>query len=319
MAEVDYLSQFVDLNYIPPPKKIYKYEPYFEYRKQGLTDENVPDFAKVIFINPFIKNRLKQEFIDTFLLNYIKSKRFKDEYNGKYIVILNNLDYTIVNSIDESVALNDYQIGGKINIFIGELFTVRAGVSTVILKREQGHQTFEKIDGEKISVHKQETYKVKCGITHNETIQYGSVAYNKDIECLYDIGCEISYLFLPELWDFELNKFKDNIRNGTTEYWNKNYFNNTHSIYLTIADNNKTVVNLIHLKNPLYITINGLNPVPVYYLLIPLLEPEEESNMLFLIGLDIINQHSSIISKFNGKVELRITNQKEEIVNNFFT
>ena len=62
------------------------------------------------------------------------------------------------------------------------------------------------MDGEQLSIHKQNTYKLKCGITHNDKIEAGSVAYNPKIECIYDLGCEISYLFLPELWDFELNK-----------------------------------------------------------------------------------------------------------------
>lgn len=318
MFETDYLQQFVDPNYVAPPKTIYKYEPYFEYRQKGVTDENLPDFAYVFFTNRFIKNTLKQEFLDNFLIKYLTDKKFKARHDGKYIVVLNNTEYVIVNSIEDSDSLNNHQIGGKMNIYIGDLPRVRAGVSTIVKDKKEGNCVFKTSNGENISVYKQQTYKLKCALTHKTVLEHGSMAYNKNIDCIYDTGCEISYLFLPELWDFENYKFKNNIRNGTTEYWNRNNFGRTSCVYIEGANGNIFSVNLIYLKNPLYISVEGLNPVPVYYLLVPIEEPDENTEFLFLIGLDIINQLSSTISMFNGKVQLRLTNQKEEITNNFF-
>ena len=68
------------------------------------------------------------------------------------------------------------------------------------------------------------------------------------------------------------------------------------------------LTNFVYLSRPYYVSINGLNPVPLHLFTVP----NNNNDEMFLIGLDIINQHSSIISKFNGEVKLVIMNQKEE-------
>jgi len=313
MLEDNPFAIYRDSNYRDPPKIIYTYEPYFEYKQQGLTDENVPNFAKAMFIDPFIKNHLKQKFIDTFLLKYVNDRQFRVKNKGKYIVIIDNSEYEIVNNEQESIALRNYQKGGKLNIYIGDLMKFNGGVSKVVFDRSEGFSKLKTSDGTTIDIYKQNHYKLKCGITHLPTLQNNCVAFDNNIECVYDTGCDISFLFLLNLWNFNKFKFNEIARNGTTEYWNDNNFKKIERIEFNIADNNITFVNLIELDNPLYISINGLNPVPIYTLIVPIIEPENHKSMMFLIGLDIINQHTSIISKFNNKVELRITNQKEEM------
>lgn len=72
-------------------------------------------------------------------------------------------------------------------------------------------------------------------------------------------------------------------------------------------------VRYVFLSKPLYISIGGLKPVPINHLAVPVELPENISNFMFLVGLDVINQHTSIISRFNGDVHLKIVKQRDEL------
>jgi hypothetical protein len=69
------------------------------------------------------------------------------------------------------------------------------------------------------------------------------------------------------------------------------------------------------LTKPLYVKIGDLDSIPVYTFFISLTNDEKE---IFLIGLDVINQHSSIISRFNGTAKLVIINLICNITRTFF-
>jgi hypothetical protein len=115
-----------------------------------------------------------------------------------------------------------------------------------------------------------------------------------------------------DCWDFYGKHFNQNIENDTTEFWNDCIFDHVETVECGAAGNNSYFTPFIFLNEPLYVSIGGLNPIPINYLTIPLIQPENPSGMMLLIGLDVLNQYTSTISKFNGEVQLRITEQREE-------
>lgn len=148
-----------------------------------------------------------------------------------------------------------------------------------------------------------------CGISlHQNSTNDMVMAYYSDV--IYDSGNEITTLFRLDLWDFENECFFNN--NLLLQLWNSN-IKNIRPILVNGANSTQSSVNLIIFKNPVYISINGLKPVPIFQLLVPVKTPTDDNISMFLLGMDVISQYTSIISKFNGIVQLRIVEQREEI------
>jgi hypothetical protein len=299
-------------DYTEPPEIEYEIEPEFDYNQnEYLTEESVPNFAKAVFIDPYIKNSLKQEFLDEFLVPYLTDYSFRNKNKGKYIVFLNKKKYLIINNHDDLASVGDIN-DGKLCIHIGELPKIgNTFVSKVIINREEGDTLVKKADGGNLNIFKQNPYKITCGITHIPEVRTDHIAFDNNISCIVDTGADISYLFLFKYWKFDVSNFTNNIINGTTEYWSSRHYS-TERIETSAANNIQCLVDLIVLHTPLYISINGLNPVPIMHLLVPIKRPICDTNFTYLIGQDILTQHTYIQSKFDGKVQLRIINQREE-------
>lgn len=62
----------------------------------------------------------------------------------------------------------------------------------------------------------------------------------------------------------------------------------------------------------MYISIVGLNSVPIKIFSVPSEYPPDRKFPMYLFGLDAITQYSSTISNFDDKIQLRITNQRYE-------
>lgn len=301
----------------------YKLEPVFNYLEyDGLTEENVPDFAKAVFVDRFIPNSLKVAYIEEFLTHYIHNPQFKRENDGKYIVFSffdDELDFFIINSKDELLGRKDV---GKVRdvIPIGPLREIYSAMISCREKKVSVESTKSKVTipsqklQRNISFIKSNHYRIKCGMTLSEKYignDDPNIRFDVNLHCIFDTGADATFLFLPQYWDFEKHNFVRNSGDPVIDQWHDNVLH-VEPILNNVACGGKSHVDTIFFKNPLYVSINGLDPVPIYQMIVPLFPPKNVEEFLLLIGLDVINQYSSIISRFDGKVCLRIMNQKEE-------
>lgn len=134
-----------------------------------------------------------------------------------------------------------------------------------------------------------------CGIGINKNLnEYRT--YTK----MFDTGCTSSPLFDDSIWDFDKVCFI----NPTVEL---EYLNRIKPENIQTC-NGISHERIVYLKKPFYVSIEGLNPVEIYYFTVPL----EKETLTSLIGMDIISQHTVLLSKFDGKYGIRITELKEE-------
>lgn len=301
----------------------YVLEPLFDYLKyRELTEENVPNFAKGIFEDRLIPNKLKEIFINDFLLGYIFDSTFRNKYTGKYIVfsfIDNSLEFTIVDSKEEALNIEDI---GKIRdfVFIGPLQKVNFGMintketKIVVETSKQNINIFSEKYKRQISIERTNHYNITCGLSSSPNYMGDNdvnMRYDLRVNCIYDPGADGTFLFLLQCWDFKEQCFNKHLGDPIIDEW-YNHVDTVELIDSGIPCGLSTRVRVILLKKPLFISINGLDPVPIFKLYLPLLPPATVDSFLFLVGLDVINQHSSIISKFDGRVCLKIMNQREE-------
>lgn len=72
--------------YIGGPNQIkFKRESPFDYMSQLSEFEFIPDFAKVIFNNPYINNEDKQYVLDNIVIPYLTDPEYRQEIYGKTI------------------------------------------------------------------------------------------------------------------------------------------------------------------------------------------------------------------------------------------
>jgi hypothetical protein len=120
-SSADPFAQYRSPNYIEPDPIVYVPEPEFNYLiKDFLTEDTVPGFAKAVFIDRFIPNTLKQEFLYNFVIQYITDNNFKTHNHGKYLVFFNKKRYIITDNISNVIHMGDKR-DGKLCIHIGEL------------------------------------------------------------------------------------------------------------------------------------------------------------------------------------------------------
>jgi len=159
------------------------------------------------------------------------------------------------------------------------------------------------------------TYKTICSISHYPKLYKNKMMFPDEItindekeykQCLLDIGCERSNIFTQYLWDFPNKKFRKDLKMGRK--WNMR-IGAVYSTETTSAGENITEVVTVFLKYPLYISVGGLEPVPIHSFNVPI-EPNDE---LYLIGNDILNKHTYMVSKFSEGIGMKIIKQRTEL------
>ena len=279
-----------------------EYEEFNYYQDEVLNPKTLPNFMDVIFTNPYIPSEQKQIFLEEFAIKYLKEKKFKNSVKGKYILFFNNI-YTEI--IDKKTDAFNYGTGrdSKITIKIGELERNKQFMGKICESLKYKEDEIYTYEDTTIIYKKVSGSIIKCGMGDTNTI----IDENrfKIMDKLIDTGCDITPIFCKSLWDFKKSKFKLGMNIDHLE----NFFGFVDQ-RLTETCNGDIYVNMIYLKKPLYVTIKGLNPVPIYILSVPLLSKGTLPN---LIGLDVISQYTMMISNFNGIVEMRFTEQREEL------
>lgn len=166
-----------------------------------------------------------------------------------------------------------------------------------------------------IEIHKQ--YKIACAITHLDYIDPKHILFS-DLkivnnrshikESIIDTGAEIYNLNAQYAWDFDKMEFleKYNQNNKLNDLIGSKLVGN-----IKCAGNSFIKVLYVYLKKPLYVSVGGLKPVPIYCFLVPL-EPNEE---LYLISLDILDQLTMIKSNFRDGHYILLMNERTEFWN----
>ncbi len=77
-----------------------------------------------------------------------------------------------------------------------------------------------------------------------------------------------------------------------------------------VAGGGTIPIKKIYMNEPLYESIEGLDPVEMHEFWIPL---HPCQNQMILMGLDMIDQHTSGISLYGNRVMMKIQNQRDEL------
>jgi len=295
-------------------------QPKFIYENYDLDEDDIPIFMKVVLNNPWITISEKEKFMEEFGNTYLSNKNFRKQVKDKVLVFEKNkyIGYT-----DREDIFNIGTSGIIKNIVnIGELTQVNSFSSIIVPENKSFYtKTLSNFSNKTFDWHN--PYFVSINFSHISKLKKGCFITT---ELLFDTGNMITSNIFQKWWNYEEIYFDspddEDIESIDSESSNNLIIENsdiliswsenigfTEDITLNMPTGNSSV-KLVLLKNPMYISIGNLKPVIIHKFLMGL---RKEDNLMPLLGLDIINQHTSIISKFNGNIELRITNQREEI------
>ena len=98
---------------IPRVRKEYIFPTSFKYNK-----DDVPEFIKLVFRDPYILTEEKDRFIELFVIPFIEIPSFKEEKLGKYLLFIDN---KYVDGVISYVSELDEYKGSKVIIKIGEI------------------------------------------------------------------------------------------------------------------------------------------------------------------------------------------------------
>ena len=118
---------------------------------------------------------------------------------------------------------------------------------------------------------------------------------------IFDTGYKTTPLFDKSIWDFSRNCFMN--LNINDEYLYKILGQEIQTC------NGLSYEKIIFLKKPFYVSIEGLRAVEIFYFSVPY----DPSLLVDLIGIDVISKYTVLLSKFDGKYCIRVTEQGEEL------
>ena len=143
-----------------------------------------------------------------------------------------------------------------------------------------------------------------------------------------DTGCEVSSLFPDYIWDYENQIFREEINSNYFEKYKnelkilKNSLNPVDSVDINTGNGICDKL-LLEFKEPIYVGIKDLEPVPIYYFLVNKEGPTEE--LQTLIGLDILTQYDLYLTKdgnkpviMNNYPESNSTTNSSQVINKIF-
>jgi len=266
---------------------------YNYWDRLNISKEQVPFFMVGIFQSIFISTDEKDNFINIFCLNYLNDVNFQNQFDGKYLFFLNNKLVSIIDTKEDMDYSNPYDTRlvvkiGKLDVYNGYGKTSLAPIYSPIMS----------INNLPVTGNVIKSFNCQCFLSINSSLN-DVISATKII----DSGADCSPLFDPSIWDIENNNFKNLDFSA--------YFFNFSEQVLYMTCNGPTVENFISLKNPLYVSLNGLKPVPIYYFNIP-----NGVNMSVpIIGMNILSQYTIIFGDFHGVYQCKIIEKGEEFWN----
>lgn len=265
--------------------------------------EDLPDFAQAVFSDPAIPNDEKTLFANDFLYDYLNDNKFCRENKGKYLAFIDRKYTGVFDTKDEI-----YMTYSRKNINIARvgLTSINAYVSKCALNENVGSERIFKTKDNKtiyMDFKTSASYKVNCSISHVENTP---ALTTFPVETIYDTGADVTTFFRHDLWDYNSSCFKNIV-----DEWNKIGFTKEIASFV-IANGSSNIVNILYFTRPMFVSIEELPQVKGYKFVLPL-TADDAISCVILLGVDIINQYTSIISRFDGNVQLRIMKQRDEL------
>lgn len=158
--------------------------------------------------------------------------------------------------------------------------------------------------GNCVNIHPLNYNKHRCGPFYVECKLHVNGIEFEDPIAIVDTGCEISSLFPDYLWDYNNRAFKSEL--------NISYFKK-YKKELEMLKNNLKPLNFVDINtgnglcdkillefiDPVYVSVENLNPVPIYYFLVN--KEEADPPLQTLVGLDMLTQYDLHLTKNNNK------------------
>lgn len=264
----------------------------YDYKtKLSMEDNEIPLFMKGVFIHPAIETSQKDIFAEYFCKRYFEDEEYRIENEGKYLFFEDGIAKPITNSTN----VDPTTFTHKLFVPIGKLKS-----SNQFYKRCYNLKidtNVEESDGIFFSVDIKRSFYVDCYTNGDENLN-GSLTNKKII----DTGADITPLPNETLWDYSKSDFLNlEIKN---KFFLKASFQQVNTC------NGPKLEQIIYLKTPMYISIDGLNFAKLHMFTVGINQNEFP---LPLIGMDIISQYTMIFSIFDGSFQLRVSNQRNEI------
>lgn len=333
----------LDLRKMMEERKRYMHQPlnnglniptnrYFNYDQESLRGKFIPGFAKIILDHPYFSQEQKQKFVDLFLIEYLEDEEIQEALYGQYL-IFNNRDFiAILEDLKELSELEKQGYTGvKYTVPIGYVrMTGGTGGFSVSFDRPPPHEKLSNFhDGPRV-IYEEGPYIVNVGIS----AERNPSSFDQFIEreMIYDTGAFKTIIPFPELYDADKQEFflpdnypyltEENINFYTKESYERerivtldfiNKLNDNRDHFEPLQSHGVTSsadMDELCFKVPIKVTPGGLTAKELMSVAVP-----KENNILrmLLLGRDLINQYTNIISRFNGKIQLRITEQRDEI------
>ena len=261
-----------------------------------ISKEDLPRFMLPIFTSMSVSTSEKIRFLNIFCKPYLEFPKLRNELEGKYLYFLNNIFIDVIDSKDNMDYSNSFDT--RFVVKIGKLDNYNGYCKTIINSR---YKPILSRDKKELTGNVIKSFNTKCYILpdlNNQTFN-NFITRNK----MLDIGCDISPIFDPEIWNFNNDSFQNSTLHSLC-------FNSYEYIDMSTC-NGLTIEKFIILKQPLYISINGLKPVPIYYFTIP----NNPNNIVNIIGMDILSQYTVIFGVFNGLYQCRIMETEDNFWN----
>lgn len=250
----------------------------------GYNVEELPKFAIKILNEKKIPEKNKIKFLRKFLEKYMEDVELRNELNQWYLLFRNNKYigcFKNTEEIDETISPGENAIWYQI------------GVSDLFMCNEHSLRPMH-VDSTK---HKYGPFIVECSLkTKNKEVG--------DSFGMIDTGVTITSLFPDKIWDYENSAFFDSIPGELYGSSLKEELKYLKSITKPIKDvelitgNGQCEKILLEFKDPIYVSIENLNPVPIYFFVVARKKPDYL--LPILIGLDIICQYELKIEQLNG-------------------
>ena len=267
----------------------------------GIKDDDLPNFSKNIFKSKKISDKEKRKFIKDFLKGYLEDYKNIRKYDKWYIFFVDNIYEGCYKTTDETDGI--FPENADIECF-------RIGISDIYACNHRMRPV--KWNAQK---HTCGEFLVDCEL--NIKNDEGIFKKVGDATGMVDSGATITTFFPSKIWDFPNQKFNESVPGlifgeelrEELEYLRKNKKLLSNEDVET--QNGPCVKKLMEFKKPIYVGIENLTPVPIYYLLIDITKPDPL--MPILIGLDVLHQHKLELETINGIPIMSLTDKNPSV------
>lgn len=288
IENTDYSKKIGNNHYVP--ENFGSTHPFVE-KPQNISSQlnELPDFAKYLFLDKKIPEEDKDLFQEDFLLKYMDDLYFRETTEGQYIYLIRE---------EKRGIYHYYGVGDE--LIVDEKLQDIPGARILRIKVES-----------KVTVYPFYTLRYqttndanvgfaysRCGIVSNN--EHFSESYNR----LIDTGASYSTIPFMDRWNYDLREYsQENVSSSRYSLNVSELKNNirTQDIIPLSGLGNMLVLKIIW-KIPILFSIDGLPPIRVSDMIVPL----EKIDDFYILGIDILRRHTLIMSSTNMKTDIKI-------------